>query len=119
MEGSKSLSQGAFLSAGEPGYTAPSPRKPNVREIVLHMRQCRNEMTHDILLLQQAALEQERLEKYYEQLAVGVKTVIEMVEELEEGAVITGEWVQRRDQAITLIRMIFDEAQQNQSQEQK
>lgn len=119
MEGSDNSYKRTFLSSGGPGHTAPSPRKPNIKQIVLHMRQCRNEMTHDVLLLQQAALEQERLEKYYEQLAVEVKTLIEVIEELEEGAVITSVWVKRRDQAITTIRMIIGEAQQNETQGQR
>ena len=109
MGGDKRSYQGTFLSSGEVGYTAPSPRKPNVKQIVLHMRQCRNEMTHDVMLLQQVALEQERLEQQYEQLAVGVKTLIEVVEELEAGTMITGEWIKHRNQAIMIIHMIIGE----------
>ena len=119
MGGNDNSYKGTFLSSGGSGYTAPSPRKPNIKKIVQHMQQCRNEMTHDMMLLQQAALEQERLENYYDQLAVGVKTLIEVAEELEAGMVIASEWVKHRDQAITIIRMILDKAQQNQSQEQK
>ena len=119
MGGSDNSYKGTFLSSGGSGYTAPSPRKPNVKKIVQHMQQCRNEMTHDMMQLQQMALEQERLENYYDQLAIGVKTLVEVVEELEVGMVIASEWVRHRDQAITIIRMILDEAQQNQSQEQK
>ncbi len=113
MGGNDNFYKRTFLSSGEPGYTALSPRKPNAKEIVLHMRQCRNEMTHDVMLLQQVALEQERQEKLYEQLAVGARTLIEVVEGLEVDVVITGEWIQHRDQAITIIRMLFDEAQQH------
>jgi hypothetical protein len=113
MEGGKRTYQGIFLSSGEGGYRAPSPRKSNVKQIIQHMRQCRNEMTHDVMLLQQVALEQERLEQQYDQLAIGVKALVEVVEELEEGAVITNEWIKHRDQAIMIIRMVIGEAQQN------
>ena len=119
MESNRNSSKGTFLSSGGPDYRALSPRKPNIKEIVLHMRQCRDEMTHDVMLLQQAALEQERLEASYEQLAIGAKTLIEVVEELEAGVMITSEWVKHCDQAITIIRMIVDEAQQSETQEKK
>lgn len=119
MGDSNNSYKGMFLSSGGSGYTAPSPRKANIKEIVLHMRQCRNEMTYDVMLLQQVALEQERLEKYDEQLVVGAKTLIEVVEELEAGMMITSEWIKHRDQAIMIIRMIIGKAQQNEVQERQ
>jgi len=118
MKGNNS-SQGAFLSAGSSGYKAPSPRKPDIKEIIQYVRQCRDELTRNVITLQQAALEQERLEAYYEQLAAATKTLIEVAEELGEGRTITSEWVQRRDEAIKVIGMIIGEAQQEKSQEQK
>jgi hypothetical protein len=112
MEGNHNSSKGPFLSAGESGYRAPSPRKPDIRKVLQHIRQCRNEITHNVIILQQAALEQERLEAYFEQLAAATKTLIEVAEELREGATITSEWVQRRDQAITVVHMIAAEGQE-------
>lgn len=51
--------EGTFLSAGVTGYRAPSPRKPDVKEIIQHMRRCWDKITRNVNMLQQAALEQE------------------------------------------------------------
>lgn len=118
MEGNN-IHKGTFLSSGGSGYRAPSPHRPNIKEIVQHVRQCRDEITRNVIILQQAALEQERLETYYEQLAVGTKALIEVVEELEAGTVLTSEWVRQRDEATRAIHIILGESQQNQLQEQK
>ena len=110
MESSTNSSKGIFLSSGGPGYRAPSLHKPDIKEIVQHIRQCRDEITRNVIILQQAALEQERLEAYYEQLAAATKTLIEVIEEPGEGTVLTSEWIQRRGEAIKVVDMILGEA---------
>jgi hypothetical protein len=117
MEDNNSF-KGTFLSAGG-GYKAPYPRKADIKEIIQYVRQCRDELTRNVITLQQAALEQERLEAYYEQLAAATKTLIEVTKELEVGTELTSEWIQRRDEASKIIHMIIGEAQQEKSQEQK
>src|SRR5579884_869424 len=93
MEGNHNVYKGTFLSSGSAAYRAPSPRKPDIKEVVQHIRQCRDEMTRNVIILQQAALEQERLEAYYDQLAIATKTLVEVIEELEAGTVLTNEWI--------------------------
>jgi hypothetical protein len=119
MESSHNTSKGTFFSSGGPGYRAPSPRKPNIKEVVQHVRQCRDEMTRNVIILQQAALEQERLEAYFEQLAAATQTLIEVMQEPGEGTVLTGEWMQRRDEVIKVVRMILGQEQQDETQAQK
>ena len=117
MESNRNSSKGPFLSSGGSGYRAPSPHKPNIKRVVQHIQQCRDEITRNVIILQQAALEQERLEAYYEQLAAATQTLIEVMEEPGEGTVLTGEWMQRRDEVIKVVRMILDQEQQNETQE--
>ena len=112
---SHNSSQGTFLSSGGSGYRAPSPRKPDIKAVVQHIRQCRDEITRNVIILQQAALEQERLEAYFEQLAAATQTLIEVMEEPGEGTVLTSEWIQRRDEAIKVVRMILDQEQQSET----
>ena len=114
MESSHNSSKGTFLSSGGPGYSAPSPCKPNIKKIIQHIRQCRDEITRNVIVLQQAALQQERLEAYFEQLAAAIQTLIEVIEEPGEGTILTSEWIQRRDEAIKGVHMILDEALQEQ-----
>ncbi len=113
MEDSHNLSKGTFLSSGGPGYRAPSSRKSDIKAAIQHIRQCRDEMTRNVLILQQAALEQERLEAYFEQLAAAIQTLIEVIEEPGEGTILTSEWIQRRDEAIKVVGMILGEAMPN------
>ena len=119
MESNHNSSEGTFLSSGGSGYRATSPRKPDIKAVVQHIRQCRDEITHNVLVLQQAALEQERLEAYYEQLSAGVKVLIGVIEDPGKGAVLTSEWIQRRDEAIRVVDMILDEAGHGEAQEKK
>ena len=114
---SHNSSKGTFLSSGGPGYRAPSPRKPDIKVVVQHIRQCRDEITRNVIILQQAALEQERLEAYFEQLAAATQTLIEVMEEPGERTMLTSEWIQRRDEAIKVVRMILDQEQQDETQE--
>ena len=114
MGSSHNSFKGTFLSSGGAGYRAPSPRKPDIKAIIQHIRQCRDEITRNVIVLQQAALEQERLEAYYEQLAIATKALVDVVEEPGEGTVLTSEWIQSRDEAIKAIHMIICEAQQEQ-----
>ena len=118
MESSHNSSKGAFLSSGGSGYRAPSPHKPDIKEIVQHVRQCRDEMTRNVIILQQAALEQERLEAYYEQLATATQTLLGVIEEPGEGTVLTGEWIQRRDEATKIIHMILGDEKEKRESDQ-
>ena len=106
MEGSHNSSKGTFLSSGGPGYRAPSPHKPDIKAVVQHIRQCRDEITRNVIILQQAALEQERLEEYFEQLAAATQILIEVTEEPGKGTTLTSEWIQRRDEAIKAIHIV-------------
>jgi hypothetical protein len=116
MESSRNSSKDSFLSSGGPGYRAPSPRKPDIKKVLQHIRKCRDEMTRNAIILQQAALEQERVEAYYEQLATATQTLIGVIEEPGEGTVLTSEWVQRRDEATKIIHMILgDEKEKGES----
>ncbi len=108
MEDNHNAYKGTFLSSGDAGYRAPPPRKPDVKAVIQHIQRCRDEIMRNIVIPQQAALEQERLEAYFEQLAAAIQTLIEVIAEPGEGTILTSEWIQRRD-----------EAQQEEAQEQK
>ena len=86
--------------------------KPDIKAVVQHIRQCRDEITRDVIILQQAALEQERLEAYFEQLAAATRILIEVIEEPGEGTILTSEWIERRDEAIKAVHVILGEAHQ-------
>ena len=111
MEHSHNSFQDTFLSSGGPGYRAPSLQKPDIKKVMRHIQKCRDEITHDVLILQQAALEQERLEAYFEQLAAATQTLIEVMEEPGEGTVLTSEWIQHRDEAVKIVYTILGKAQ--------
>jgi hypothetical protein len=110
-----SMSQGTFPSTGSVGYRAPSPRKPDIKEIIQHIRQCRDELTRNVLMLQQAALEQERTEQRFEGLAEIINRLIQVIKLLEAGAVVTDQWIRERDQVIAILQGILNETQQNES----
>jgi hypothetical protein len=115
MEGNNSYKR-AFLSAGDSGYKAPSLRKPDIKEVIQHIRQCRDELTRNVLLLQQAALEQERTEQRFEGLAKVVDLFIEVVKKPLALSVVTEDWIRERDQIIMVLQEILGEAQPNESQ---
>jgi hypothetical protein len=107
MEGNGNRQKGTFLSRGGDGYTAPSPRKPSIEAVIQHMRQCKSEITRNMIVLQQAALEQERTEQRFEKLAEAVNLLIEAVRPLEAGAVVTEQWIAGRDQAIVMLQGVL------------
>ncbi len=116
IEERNSSYKGTFLSAGDMGYVAPRRRKVDVKEIVQHMRQCRDELTRNVLILQQAALEQERTEQRFEGLAKVVDLFIEVVKKPLALSVVTEDWIRERDQIIMVLQEMLGEAQQNESQ---
>jgi len=100
MEGNGNWYQGVFLSRGGDGYTAPAPRQASIEAVIQRMRQCKSDLTRNMIVLQQAALEQERKEQLFERLAEVVTMLIEAVTSLEAGTVVTDEWIRERDQTI-------------------
>jgi hypothetical protein len=116
MEDNANVYQGAFLSHSGDGYTAPSLHTLSIETVIQHIRHCKSELTRNMIVLQQAALEQERTEQRFEGLAEDVKTLIEVVKPLEAGSVVTDQWIRERDQVIMMLQGILNETQPNESQ---
>jgi hypothetical protein len=115
MEGNANVYKGAFLSRGGDGYTAPSSRKPSIEAVIQNIRHCKSELTLNMIVLQQAALEQERTEQRFERLAEVVNMLIEVVKPLEVGSVVTDQRIRERDQAIMRLQGILSETPPNES----
>jgi hypothetical protein len=112
MKGNGNVYQGAFLSRGGDGYTAP-PRKPNIEDVIRQMYVCRSELMRNTAILQQAALEQERTEQRFEGLAQAVTLLIEVAKKPVAESVVTEDWIKERDQVIMGLQKALGEAQSN------
>jgi hypothetical protein len=112
MKGNGNVYQGAFLSRGGDGYTAP-PRKPNIEDVIRQMYVCRSELMRNTAILQQAALEQERTEQRFEGLAQAVTLLIEVAKKPVAESVVTEDWIKERDQVIMVLQTVLSEAQQS------
>jgi hypothetical protein len=117
MEGNNNVHQGAFLSRGGDGYTAPSLPQSSIETVIQHMRQCRSELTRNMIVLQQAALEQERTEQRFEGLAEVVTLLIEVARKPAVGSVVAKDWITERDQVIAVLHEMLEEARQKEARE--
>ena len=97
-----------FKSHDGDGYTAPSLRKSSIETVIQHIRQCKSELTRNMIVPQQAALEQERVEQRFEELAEVVKRLIERVKLLEAGAVVAENWITERDHVIGALQEMLE-----------
>ncbi len=108
MEGNGNWYQGVFLSRGGDGYTAPAPRQASIEAVIQRMRQCKSDLTRNMIVLQQAALEQERKEQLFERLAEVVTMLIDVVEKPAAGSTVTKDWITERDQVVAVLRKMLD-----------
>ena len=111
MKGNSNLYQGAFLSHGGDGYTAP-PHKPNIEDVIRQMYVCRSELMRNTALLQQVALEQERVEQRFEGLAEVVKILIEVARKPAAGSVVAKDWIAERDQVVAVLQEMLEETRE-------